>query len=114
MQALTNSRMSLQLQNALKPEKDQKQGYQTPRTISISVAIIVVVVAAVMKKVFYSQARRWNAIMALRVYQKAVLLEIGKRFSDVIISLLTDSLIEYFQCQGSHNSRRLLTPSENI
>lgn len=82
--------MSLQLQNVLKPEKDQKQGYQTPRTIFTSVAIIVVVV--VMKKVFYSQARCWNAIMALRVYQEAVLLVIGKGFSDVIISLLTDSL----------------------
>lgn len=31
-----------------------------------------------------------------------------------LLSLLTDSLIEYFQWQGSHYCRRLLIPSENI
>ena len=81
--------MRFRVWNVLKPEKGQKQDYQTPQTISISDAIVVVIIiVVVVKRAFYSRARPWNAVVALGVYQRAVLLEIGKGSSD-IISLLT-------------------------
>lgn len=51
--------------------------------------------------------------MALGLCQRAVPLEIGKGSSG-IINIIANSLINYFQWQGSQYCKRLLKPSENI